>query len=67
MLSSREERTGVIVVQGIVKDTRMCQRNMSRLKTKNEINSKSGSKDSYLYYNEDYRSLWYYLWKFLKF
>jgi hypothetical protein len=55
-----------IIVQGIVKDTKIWQRSMSRSKTKNEIDSKSGSKDSYLYYDEGSKSLWYFLWKLLE-
>lgn len=39
---------------------------MLRLKTKNEIDNKSYLKDFYLYYNEGYESLWYFLWKFLE-
>lgn len=47
MLSWREQGMGLIIVQGIVEDTRIWQWNMWRLKTKNEIDSKSSSKDSY--------------------
>jgi hypothetical protein len=51
----------LVVVQRIIRDTKIWQKNMSGSKTKNKIDSKSGSKDSYLYYNEGSKSLWYFL------